>query len=169
MKKIVPFFKKAVMWSASVAVVSSIVAFSVSTSTVVAVNPEVIDNTPKKIAALKADLIQRLSVCENISQNPGLIIFDNNSSGTLTGQRIPSIGLLMFKIGTVKDGYKLFHGQTISDMEAVQIAMDKEKAFALAEEIIFSGGDKKGIGHWYYCSNKLGLAAEVSFIKKLEL
>lgn len=161
------FFKRAVIWAASVAVVSSIIAFSVSTSKVTANVSEVIDLTPQKVAELKRDLVQRLSQCENPKQNAGLITYDNNAKGSLTGQNLPSIGLLQFKISTVKSAYQTFNGSTLTDAEAVTLAMDKEKIFTLAEQIIFSGKDTKGIAHWYNCSNRLGLEVEVKFLKKL--
>lgn len=135
-----------------------------STSTIEA---SVIDNTAKKVEALKTDLIDRLSACENPKQNDGLIIYDNNSAGTLTGQNVPSIGPLMFKIGTVKSSYKALYDKTITDKEAVEVAMDKEKVYALAKDIIFSGKDKKGIDHWHNCNVKHGFAAEVKIITKL--
>lgn len=126
-----------------------------------------VDVTPKKLEALKIDVIDRLSQCENPKQNDGLIVYDNNTAGSLTGQNIPSIGPLMFKITTVKSSYLALYEKTLTDKEAVEIAMDKEKSYALANDIIFSGKDKKGVDHWHNCNVKLGLAAEVNIIKKL--
>ena len=169
--------KKALMWFAFRAVLALgfvglgliYATFSLS-DTVLAENPapEVVDLTPEKIKALKQDLLATLSQCENPSQNNGLIIYDNNSAGTLKGQNIPSIGLLMFKIQTVKASYDQFYGIKLSDAEAVIVAMDKVQAFALAENIIFSGKDTKGIDHWHNCSVKHSLSTQVNMIKKFE-
>lgn len=135
-------------------------------SRIQAVVPEVIDMTPQKIAHLKRDLIQRLSMCENPRQNPGLIVYDNNDKGTLTGQNLPSIGLLMYKISTARDT-PAANNKNLTDQEVILMVMDKERAFNLAEEIIFSGKDAKGIDHWHRCSVKLNLETEVNIIKKL--
>jgi len=129
-----------------------------------------VDTMPAKIEALKGDLVARLAQCEggSFDEEDGLITYDNNAAGTLKGQNLPSIGLLQFKKGTVVAGYKQLYGEEISGKRAVEIALDKELSFQLAQDIIFSGKDAKGIDHWHNCNIKHGFAAEVAIIKKLE-
>lgn len=125
-----------------------------------------VDTLPGKIDGLKKDLIQRLSNCERAghTEDEGIIIYDDNSAGTL-GKQIPSIGTLQFKKSTVQYYYKTLYKKDITPKEAVIVALDDSKAFELAQDIIFT--TDKGLSNWVNCSNKLGLASEVAIINKI--
>lgn len=119
-----------------------------------------VDNTPLKIAQLKADVISKLAACESAghSEDEGLIVFDSN--------KIASLGNLQFQTKTVQYYYKKLYGQDITPKEATLIALDYSKASKLASDVIFrDGGNPEK--DWYNCSRKLGLKAEVDVINKL--
>lgn len=116
---------------------------------------------PQKVAELKADVITRLAACESAGhkESDGIIIFDSN--------KVASIGQLQFQVKTVQYYYKKLYSQDITAKEATLIALDYEKASKLATDIIFrEGGNPEK--DWYICSKKLGLAAEVKVLNKLD-
>lgn len=79
MKQIKSFLKKAVIWGSSVAVVASIIAFSVSTSKVVAEVPETIT------VEAKAPILDRIASCESKGSQigpSGQVIIHVNTNGT---------------------------------------------------------------------------------------
>lgn len=124
-------------------------------------NVTVVDKMPEKIEALKMDVIQKVSDCERAghSEDDGIIIFDSNAKA--------SIGVLQFQKATVISYYKRLYGKDISGKDAVMIALDKDKAFALAKDIIFT--TKNGVAaDWVNCSRKHNLQAQVDLIKTLE-
>lgn len=148
------------------------------TSEVHAQVPEVkvktIDKTPEKIEELKADVVKRLTDCENgnFTEDDAPVIWDNNSGNTLTGKNIPSYGELQWKTGTIIDEIKARDSITLTSKEAKLLAFDTPKAQELAIFTIFVHGGK-GIEHWYNCSNNPkyfphGGKAEVEWIKRLE-
>jgi hypothetical protein len=135
-----------------------------STSTVTATT-NTVDLFPQKIEALKADVVARLSQCESagIKDADALVTFDPDHSGK--ARNIPSFGRMQFKVPTVIQYAKQLPGVTLTDKEAVLLALDGEQAQWLASEIIFKDD---GLGNWLNCANKLGLRADVNAIKKLE-
>lgn len=133
------------------------------------IEASVVDNTQKKIDALKDELVATLAKCESAGKpaEHGIITIDNNKAGTITGQDVFSIGILQFKVSTVKAFVKQRDGKDISSRDAMLLALDPEQAKALAKYAIFE--TKGGIFHWQNCATKHNLAAEVTIIKKLEL
>lgn len=125
-----------------------------------------VDSLPGKIEALKDNVVSKLSDCERAghTEEDGIIIYDDNSAGTL-GKQIPSIGVLQFKKSTVQHYYKTLYSKDITAKEAVMIALDKEQSFKLAKDIIFT--TDKGLSNWLNCANKLQLRSEVDIINKL--
>lgn len=117
------------------------------------------ESLPSKIAELKRDVIAKLSGCESagFSEDDGILVFDTNNKA--------SIGVLQFQKTTVIHYYKTLYGKDITAKEAVLIALDKEQAFKLASDIIFT--TPKGLTNWVNCTNKLGLKSEVDVINKL--
>lgn len=113
-----------------------------------------------KIAELKADLLKRLKKCESQdrTEDDAPILLDSNNE--------MSIGELMFQIKTVQYYYKKLYSKEITRKEAVLVALDHDKAFELAGDIIFKDG--KGIGNWYNCDKKNGFSSEIAIIKKLQ-
>ena len=130
-------------------------AFTYSTSSTEAM---MIDTMPQKVAELKADVVERLAGCESggFKETDGIIIFDSNKRA--------SIGQLQFQTKTVQHYYKTLYQQEITPKEATLVALDYEKASALATDVIFKAD---GIDNWYNCAKKLGLKAEIKIINKL--
>lgn len=111
-----------------------------------------------KIEALKNDVVGRLAKCESEghSEADGIIIFDVN--------KVPSIGQFQFQRKTVQHYVREIEGRAITGKEAIEIALDTERAAGLAKKIIF---EKDGARHWHNCATKLGLYREVKNIQKL--
>lgn len=120
---------------------------------------QVVDRTPEKIEKLKDQVVADLAKCESGGHNEdtGIIVFDSNDRA--------SIGQLQFQKATVIHYMKTLYGKDITGKEAVMIALDTEKASALAKDIIFK--DSKGWRNWFNCETKLGLGAKVEIIKEL--
>jgi len=126
-----------------------------------------VDRLEVKVRELKDGVLDELKKCEsrNFTDDDSPSIVDNNQAGTLKGENILSHGLYMFKVGTVKDFVKKRDGVAISTKEAKFIALDEEKARALADYAIFE--TTGGIFHWENCALKHGLVDKVTFIKSL--
>lgn len=159
------FFKGLAFWVASVAVVSATIAMSISSSTVTATVPDVIDNTPTKIDALKDEVVASVLSCESAGykEDDAIVTYDNNQAGSLKGKNVWSFGQLQFKVSTIQH-YSSLRGVTLTQKEAVLLALDTDKASDLAKYVIF---DQNGIDNWHNCAVKLSLQAEVSAIQKL--
>lgn len=108
--------------------------------------------------AVVNDLAQKCETKDH-KEPDSVIIFDSNNE--------PSIGAWQFQRKTVQAYVKMFEGRDITRVEAIQIAIDHERAFQLAKRIIF---EDKGKSHlnWYNCSKKLGLAERVAILKELD-
>lgn len=142
-------------------------SFISQTSNVQASTPQIIDRTPARIAALKADVVTKLMDCERngYTEEDGLVHIDNNTAGTLRGDDILSYGLLQWKTKTVQLYVKMRDGKDLSAYEAKLLALDKVQAGSLASYAIF---EKNGLKEWLNCANKLGLRAQVDAIEFLE-
>jgi hypothetical protein len=119
------------------------------------------DTLNAKLADLKTDMMDQLSLgCETkgVKEPDGAILLDANGK--------MSIGRYMFQIDTVIYFVKKYEGRTISRREAIELAVNPDRARALAEKILFTEVD--GWQHWANCSNKLGLQKEIEIIKKLQ-
>jgi hypothetical protein len=116
------------------------------------------DGMSATIETLKDDVVGRLASCESGGhpENDAAIILDVN--------RAASIGKLQFQTRTVVHYMKEIEGRGIDAKEAVEIALDTERASSLAKKIIF---DRDGARHWHNCAKKLGLYHEVRSIQKL--
>ena len=115
----------------------------------------------RKINRLKDALVNDLAAkCETkgVKDPDGAIIFDSNNEA--------SLGAWMFQRKTVKHYVSVFDGRAIENAEAIAIAIDHDKAFALAKKIIFE--DKKGVENWHNCAVRLSLYERVDMIKQLE-
>lgn len=164
MKTIKFWFYAGVVFCAAVFVVGS--ALSSDTVKAIAV-PHAVDMTPQRIAEFKADLVYRLLKCEaaGYKEEDAIVMYDNNSRGTLTGKNVWSFGQLQFKVSTIQKYVKDRTGVSISQKDAVLLALDTPKASELASWIIFE--TKGGIWNWKNCAESLGLPKEVEIIKKL--
>jgi hypothetical protein len=103
-------------------------------------------------------VIVRLSKCETNGrlEPDNVIIIDKNNEA--------SIGALQFQLKTVVHYAKLIEGRSIDTKEALEIALDRERASRLAKKIIF---ERDGISNWHICSQKLELPPEVKAIQKM--
>lgn len=118
------------------------------------------DVSPEKIAELKAGVVEKLKQCESHEATEEDAVINPTDGGS------PSFGLLQFKITTVQHYMDKFRGEKVTRYEALQIAMDEERARELAMEIIFE--EVGGVWNWENCANKQNLAPRIEFIRELE-
>lgn len=118
----------------------------------------VVDNLPKKVEQLKSEILADLKKCESQghTEDDAIIIMDTNNK--------LSYGLYMFQRDTVTHYYKTLYQKDITKKEAVEIALDEQKAEQLARDILFTVGARD----WYNCSKKHNLESRILLIKKLE-
>ena len=116
------------------------------------------DVSPLTIEGLKDSVVERLAKCETKGRADAdsIVVIDRNNKA--------SIGKLQFQAETVANYTRIIEGRTIDRKEAIQIALDGERAVSLAKKIIF---EKDGLGNWHLCSKQLRLAPEVKFIQSL--
>ena len=116
---------------------------------------EVADLTPQQLEKEKDKVVEMLAQCEsdNAPESKGLVTYDNNKSGTLTGRHIPSYGVLQMKVATVIGwGVALKKEPKMSDYEAILLALDNEAAKPFAREVIFTLSLEDGLKQWT-CAN----------------
>lgn len=114
-----------------------------------------------KIRTVKEDMLKELSLgCETkgVKEPDGAILLDSNNK--------MSIGRYMFQIDTIIHYTKKLEGKTITRREAIEIAVDPQRAGKLAEKILF--GEDNGYKNWKLCADKLGIAKEIEILKKLQ-
>ena len=126
----------------------------------------VIDNLPRVVEQLKNEVVATLESCESReAKEPwGLITFDPDKTGKAVN--IPSIGGLQFKVKTVQHYVKQFEGRDITQVEAISIATNPERARSLAKKVVFEAG--KGDKEWVTCFRRHNLNQEIEIIKKLK-
>lgn len=126
----------------------------------------VIDNLSEKINELKGELMATLKKGESLGSKEcnALITFDPNPNNKKV--EVPSLGCYQFKVSTVIYYYKKLYSKDITRTEAIQIAIDENRAGELARDIIFK--EKGGIENWYNTTNKYGLREKLAIIKSLE-
>ena len=124
-----------------------------------------IDTLPQKIEELKDEVVEEIAECEsnNASQDVALVVYDNNSKGTLTGKHVASIGVMQFKVATVQMFYKTLHGKELTNYEATTLALGNDRAKELAKEAIF--GIKGALWHWSCATEEMG--NRVTIIREL--
>jgi hypothetical protein len=121
---------------------------------------------PSKIEELKDDVVDGIKRCESAGkhEDDGIVTFDPDRTGKKAN--IPSYGVLQFKVPTVIAYERKLHGITLTPKQAILLALDEDKATALAKEILFT--EDGATGNWYNCSRKTDAAATIKIIKKLE-
>lgn len=114
-----------------------------------------------KIEQLKNEVVSDLMDCESAGHKEadGIIIFDTNKKA--------SIGRAQFQVATVIHYYKILYGKDISRKEAVEIALNDDKAAELAKRIGFETNNKFG-KDWVNCTVKYDLDKRADLIKQLE-
>ena len=90
--------------------------------------PDIAGPSPR-VEAMKHDLVEQLAQCESGGQS----IY---SSGGVY------VGPMQFHRGTVVAYYKILYGLQITHKDAVEIAMDPDRAKQLTKDVIFTSGNK---------------------------
>lgn len=80
-------------------------------------------------------------------------------------EELLSFGAYQMKIPFVKYYVKKYEKRDISNLEAINIAMTKDRARELAKKVIFDVGAGND---WVNCERKLNIDAQVAVIKKLK-
>lgn len=124
-----------------------------------------VNTLDEKIDKMKNQVIEQIAKLEthNAKTEDGLIVFDDNSRGTLSRKDKVSIGCMQFKVGTVQHYTKILDKKDISNYEATLIALDCEKAKALAKRVIFEV--QGGLWNWSVATEEMGNM--VTIIKEL--
>lgn len=100
----------------------------------------------KTIDQLKDEVIAKLANDENNDPDRVPVKWDDNKKGTLPAKDKWSYGCMQYKNSTVQRHYKAIHGEDLSNLEAVLLALDCAKAKELAREAIF--GNLNAAGEW---------------------
>ena len=136
------------------------------------ISAETIDSSPAKIqiriTELKNEIVEGLAKCEsgNVSQDVGLIVYDNNKKGTLKGKHIPSHGVMQYKSETAQRHYKGVYGTEISNYDAIILALTNDKAKELAGEAIVK--IEGSLWEWTCATKDMGIKVElIRELKKL--
>lgn len=123
------------------------------------------DRLPAKIESMKNNLVDEIAKLETqgAKTEDGLIVFDDNKSGTLSRKDKVSIGCMQFKVGTVQHYSKQLYGKDLNNYEATLLALDCSKAKELAKEVIFKV--RGGIFNWSVATKEM--ATKVEIIRQL--
>lgn len=122
------------------------------------------DTLSGKIEELKNEVVETIRVCE--SQNNKDLIYTFDPDPRQPSKQQASFGQYQYKLKTIVDYKKILHNETITERQALDIALDENKARELTNDIVFQDTGK-GVGNWYNCSNKHNLKQKVAIIKQL--
>ena len=135
-------------------------------------------NTPQAIEAMKMNVVRKLKDGESAglknTDNKMLITVDPIRSerakctriGGRMGEDCVSVGVMQFKISTVKLYEKKLYGKTVTSKEAMLIALDDMQAMKLAKDIIFEV--KGAVWQWGFASSHHDwFNKEISDIRRL--
>ena len=149
-------------------------------------HPNIITNTiekdispemyAQKIDSLEKSVVKQVEQCESngYTESDALVSYDPRESdratvkGTIVvdkGQM--SYGVLQFKTKTVQYYYKSLYGKTLTNLEAILVALNASSSEALAQDIMFTS-PKMGLTDWTVCSNSLNLGVMITAIKKIK-
>lgn len=129
------------------------------------------------VSQLKQEVVARLRRDESGGEDSGGDLFythDPSSAYVGTCARIggkrniqcDSWGVMQFKLTTVIHYYKVLYGEVITQKQALVIALDDDKAEALASDIIFNV--EGGVWEWSAANNDSSYYAyQVPFIRSL--
>lgn len=130
------------------------------------------------VTQLKQEVIARLQRDESGGEDSGgSLVYTNdpNSAHVETCRRIggmrdidcDSWGVMQFKIPTIIYYYEMLHGETLTEKEAVVLALNDERARQLATKIIFEV--EGGVWNWSAAHNDADYYAyQIPFIRSLE-
>jgi len=121
----------------------------------------------KKIKELQDEILDDLQGCESpgYTEEDGLVVWDDNSTGTLPKKDKLSYGMFQFKISTVQHYMKNLRGEDVNNYEAIQIALSENDSRELTRDVLF---EKGYAGDWANCDKRLGLSARINIINKLK-
>lgn len=115
------------------------------------------DGTMTTVEAMKADVLDRLTKCENPNKKP--IVFDTNG--------IASIGAYQWQPHSFIYYWQKMTGEKLTETYAVIYALDEVKARNLASYVIFETDAGSG-KDWVNCTRWHDLDTLVQFIKSHE-
>ncbi len=131
------------------------------------------------IQLMKEDLVNNLRLEESGGRmEDGRLLYTNdprqsmkkkcNKIGGVRDINCDSWGVMQFKIPTVIDFYDRLYGKEITEVEALLIALDEQKALKLAEDMIFE--IEGAIWNWENSVNKKRsyYLQQIPFIRSLE-
>lgn len=149
---------------------------NIKTETKVIEKKVVVDNSLKnKIESLKHGILEDLRTAEvqGYEHMDAIIVFDPLKKDLESCRRVGgvklhcySFGHFNFKIETVKYYYGKFYNKTLTDKEAMDIALDNDKAYDLAYKVIFD--EVGGIYNWINSGKKINAVERIELIRELE-
>lgn len=119
------------------------------------------DTLSTKIQTMQNEVVEKLAHDENRTNIP--CVPDDNKAKSLPIKDKVSCGVMQFKISTIQHYYGILKLGTISDQQAVILAIDPDKAKALAKRVIFE--TQGGIFNWTTATPEI--VAKVETIKEL--
>jgi hypothetical protein len=159
-----------------VGVTAGILTFGLPHEQVVVTKEKQVDfSLEQKVSELQSELLDDLKRAEvgGYENMDVIIVFDPlrkdlNKCRQVGGVRLHcySFGVYNFKIDTVKYFYEKYYYETLTDLEALELALDPERSRDLAHTIIFSE-DKGGIFHWTNSAKKIDAKRRIGFIRDL--
>lgn len=123
------------------------------------------DTLEIKIEDLKNEVVETVRKCE--SQNNKDLIYTFDPDPRQPNKQTASFGQFQYKLKTIVDYTKTLRSEVITERQALDIALDENKARELTKDIIFKDTGK-GVLNWYNCSKKHNLKEKVALIKSLE-
>lgn len=115
------------------------------------------DTLAEKVDQMKNQMIDQIASLENETNIP--IVIDDNKAGTLPRKDKVSIGCMQFKISTVETYEKSLYKKTLSDNDAILLALDCTNAKALAKDIVFN--TTGGLWNWSVATKDMGTKVEI--------
>lgn len=122
---------------------------------------EFTDTLQGKIDSLQNEVVEYLALHENKTNVP--CVPDDNRDHSLPLKDKVSCGVMQFKIGTIQHYYSVLKLGTISDQDAVILAIDPVRAKALAKRVIFE--TTGGIYNWTTATPEI--IQKVAIVKEL--
>jgi len=117
------------------------------------------DRLDRKIAELKAEVLDTLAKCESGGNASVAIVFDSNE--------IASIGTFQWQPHSFQYYYEKKNGINLTEREAIIKALDDTEARALASYVVFET-EKGGSKDWFNCFKWHSLNDKVKIIHQLE-
>lgn len=157
--------KLVLIWSVIIATVVLAVRHYFPKVMVKVVEREVITDTlSNKIEEIKGGIIADIKQGESLGKKDcdSLITFDPNPTNKKV--EIPSLGCYQYKVSTVQYYYKKLYNQDISRREAIEIALDTDRAGKLTYDIVFK---ENGARNWYNTSKKYNIPARIALLNEI--